>query len=65
MRNKSKIKGNNNSVYQEVNDSKISTLNSMPETKNNYSIIGIVIAILTLLISIIIGWDNIENFFTK
>jgi len=64
MTNKSKIKGDNNSVFQGIKKSNID-IESTNGKNNNYVIIGIIIAILTLLTTVIIGWDNIEKFFVK
>jgi hypothetical protein len=64
MTNKSKIKGDNNSVFQGIKKSNID-IKSTNGKNNNYVIIGIIIAILTLLTTVIIGWDNIEKFFVK
>ena len=67
MNNKSKIKGNKNFVIQGNRDSniKIDDENNKSLTKRNYTLIGIIIGIIGLIVTIIIGWDNIINFFTK
>lgn len=64
MKNKSRIQGDNNSVYQEITNSNIDSLDS-PKHSKSYVIIGIIVAILTLIATLIIGWENIEKFFTK
>jgi len=57
MKNKSKINGNQNVVIQGSNNQ---TTNS---NKRNYALAGIIIALVALLVAIIVGWDNIVNFF--
>ena len=67
MGNKSEIKGNGNFVLQGIKKSKVGIQNKSEDSNGNrtYGIIGIVLAFLTLLATMIIGWDNILKFFTK
>lgn len=63
-KNKANIKGEGNTVFQDINKSKIHT--GKGETKKGldiYQIMGIVIGVLALIATIIIGWDEILNFF--
>ena len=63
-----KVEGNENLIFQGINNSKISSKNKkIINKKENYFIasIGIIVAILTLFATLIIGWDNIIKFFTK
>lgn len=67
MENQSFIKGNKNIVVQDVKDSNINvnrTASRISKGKR-YTLIGLVIAVLTLLATVIIGWDNILKFFQK
>lgn len=64
MKNKSRIQGDNNSVYQGIKNSNVDSLDS-PKHSKSYVIIGITVAILTLIATLIIGWENIEKFFAK
>ena len=57
MKNKSKITGNKNIVIQ---GSHIQTTDSK---KKSYTVVGIIIAFVTLVIAIIVGWNNIVEFF--
>jgi len=56
MKNSSKIKGEGNVVSQNIENK---------SNKQKHIITGLIIAILTLLATIIIGWDNIQIFFSK
>lgn len=60
------IKGDKNIVIQDSKDSNISTNDSnfnKGSKKNTIGWIGLVIAIASLLVAVIIGWDNILKFF--
>jgi hypothetical protein len=67
MSNEIKIKGNNNSVFQETVNSKISFSkgNAKTHKKQKYALTGLLIAILGLIATIVIGWDSIIKFFYK
>lgn len=66
MKNKANIKGDRNFVFQGINKSKIDLNNETVESsKSKYAVIAIIVAIVGIIISIIIGWDNILNFFNK
>ncbi len=63
MNNKSKITGNKNVVIQNTKDSKIRVNEGSPEKqKNNYQLIGIIIGIVSIIVAIIIGWEEIIKF---
>ena len=67
MKNESKIEGDGNIVFQGTKKSKIS-INKEKDKQNqkrNFGLLGIVIAVLGLIATIIIGWGNIIQFFTK
>jgi hypothetical protein len=71
MNNETKIKGDGNFVFQGNKNSKINVESGdlkLPN-KQNFKLIRIIISIIaflvTLLVTIIIGWDNIIKFFTK
>jgi hypothetical protein len=65
MNNKTKINGDKNFVVQGTRNSKINVQNenNISPNKQTYVIIGIIVAVLGVIASIIIGWDNILNFF--
>lgn len=65
MGNKTNIKGDKNIVVQESDNSRINIRsNRRKESKKEvYALIGLIIAVLGLFATIIIGWDNIINFF--
>ena len=67
MKNEANIKGDSNVVIQGIKSSKINLQNQEARSskKKNYAIIGLIVAILGVIATIIIGWDNIINFFTK
>lgn len=65
MKHESKIKGDRNIVFQGIKDSKIDLLNKNRPEKQKFGIIGIIIAALAVIVSIIVGWDEIIKFFTK
>jgi|GEM_PF-1909491 len=65
MRNETKIKGDRNILIQDSKNSDIK-IDSLPKSKiqkSKYQTIGLIVAIVTLIITIIIGWDNILKFF--
>ena len=67
MGNDAKIKGNDNFVFQGNRNSRINLQNknqNFPQ-KQNYALIGLIVAILGVISTIIIGWSNIVNLFTK
>ncbi len=64
MKNETKIKGDRNQVFQGIKKSQINTNTEEPKNKN-LTIISILIAAVALIVTIIIGWDNIIKFFTK
>ena len=67
--NSAMITGNNNTVIQGTKDSEINmeskNVKNEPINKKNYTKLIIILAILSLIATVIIGWDNIINFFTK
>lgn len=69
MNNKTKIKGDSNFVFQDIKKSKIGLKNESVEnietSNNKYAVIAIIVAIIGVIVTIIIGWDNIINFLTK
>lgn len=63
MKNKSKITGDKNLVIQNSKDSKIRVNEANPEKqKINYQLIGIIIGIVSIIVAVIIGWEEIINF---
>lgn len=67
MKNETKIKGDKNFVFQGTKNSKVDIQNrnkNLPD-RQIYTWIGVIIAVLGLIVTIIIGWDNILNFFSK
>ena len=65
MKNKTKISGDRNFVTQGNQNSKINLLNKDLPKKRNYALIGLIIPILGLIATVIIGWNNIVNFFAR
>lgn len=65
MKNSAKTTGNGNNVFQDISSSEINihTNKEKKAQRRTYKRIGIIIAILTLLVSIILGWDSIVQFF--
>jgi len=65
MKIETKIKGDKNIVIQGIKNSKINIQNENKDltNKRTYTLIGIIITVLGLIATIIIGWDNIINFF--
>lgn len=58
MKNKAKVKGNENIIIQGVSNS--------DSGKNNRGIIiGIILTVIGIIVAIIIGWDNILKFFNS
>ncbi|GAB3573882.1 hypothetical protein GCM10027578_35620 [Spirosoma luteolum] len=62
--NKTRIEGDNNTSFTDVNRSKIQVgVNSDQKgAGKNWTIIGVVVAILSLIAAIVIGWDQIQTF---
>lgn len=67
MNNESEIKGDDNFVFQGNRDSKINVQNKNRDLqkKQKYALLGLIVAILGVILTLIIGWNNIVNFFTK
>lgn len=65
MKNKAEIKGSKNIIIQGTKDSGINLGNKggAKTGNSNYAIIAIAIAAIGVIATIIIGWDNILNFF--
>ena len=65
MNNDAKIKGDKNLILQGIRDSSINVKGKTVQKKqsNVYAIIGIIVALITATVTIIIGWDNIIKFF--
>lgn len=66
--NKIKNTGDNNYIFQDVKKSKINigdppNEQAKEKKKPNYALISIIIAILGLAASVIIGWDQLVQFF--
>jgi len=61
--NESKIDGNDNNVIQGNKRSKINIGESKDKSKINYPLIGIVLAVISIIVALIIGWDEFINFF--
>lgn len=67
MKNETRIKGDKNIVVQGIKNSKVDIQNRNKNLGDRqiYTWIGIIVAVLGLIATIIIGWDNILNFFAK
>lgn len=67
MKNETKIKGDKNIVFQGNKNSKVNIQNENTKTQDNqsYTILGVIIALIGIIATVIIGWDNIIKFFTK
>lgn len=64
--NKAKIKGDSNTVIQGSKNSEVNTGEITDKKKvDMYQIVGIIIAILALVVTVIAGWDEIVNFFSE
>jgi hypothetical protein len=65
MTNNAKIEGNDNVLIQDSKKSQINIKTSpiIKKSKFNYQLLKLIIAIVTLIVSIIIGWDYIIKFF--
>ena len=65
MKNETNIKGDKNYVFQGNKNSKVNIKNDNTKTqgKHTYAILGVIIAIIGIVASVIIGWDNIIKFF--
>ena len=64
MKNSANVQGDKNTIIQGVKKSNINVNDGAKlKTKKNYALLGVIVAILTLIASVIIGWDNIINFF--
>lgn len=63
MKNKSKITGDKNVVIQNTKDAKIRVNEGSPEKqKTSNQLIGIIIGIVSIIVAIIIGWEEIIKF---
>ncbi len=65
MKNKVKIKGNENFVAQGSRNSKVEFKKNNSLSKSTYTLIGVILAFLGLIITVITGWDSIIKFFMK
>jgi len=68
MDNEVRIDGDRNKVFQSIEKSKIELKQGedpKTPTKPKTGLIGIVIALLALIATVIIGWDDIIKFFTS
>lgn len=65
MKNNTNIKGDKNIIVQGSSNPKVNVGHKHKNKSGRkiYSLIGIIIAVLGLIATIIIGWDNIINFF--
>lgn len=63
MENKAKIAGDKNTVIQGVKKSDVDINSNNQQTKNKGTIVGTVIAVVGVIITVIVGWDNILKFF--
>jgi hypothetical protein len=61
MKNQTTIKGNNNTVMQDTNHLKIAV--NRHNAKNKWTIIGIIVSVLGVLIALIANLDKIIDFF--
>lgn len=63
MGNKSKINGDGNVVVQGSSNTKVNSgSNSKTPNDFNYQRWGIILTIISIVIAIIVGWDNIAEF---
>lgn len=62
-----KINGNNNQVYSNIKNSTINSRNTtVKETANvNWTLIGVLVSIIGVVVAVIVGWESIVEFFTK
>jgi len=61
--NESKIDGNDNTVIQGNKRSKVEIGKSGDKSRTNYTLIGIILTSISILVALIIGWDKFLNFF--
>lgn len=62
--NKIEIIGDNNQVFQDIKKSSIdNSKKSYLPSDSKWTIISVVAAIVSLVVTIIIGWDDILKFF--
>lgn len=67
-KNKIKIKGNNNQTINDINNSTIKSGNGLNESDSkqtgiSWTVIGIIISLLALIVAVIAEWKNIVAFF--
>lgn len=62
-----KIKGDGNQVYSNVKNSTINSQNTTVKTpqKVNWTLCGVLVAIIGVVVAVIVGWNNIIAFFTN
>lgn len=66
MENLSKISGDKNVVIQNTKNSKIRVNErNSGNQKNNYQLIGIILGVISILVAVIIGWEEIIKFIKK
>jgi len=59
----SKIDGNDDTVIQGNKKSKIDIGKSKDKSKINYAFVGIILTVISIIVAVIIGWDEFLNFF--
>lgn len=65
-KNKIKIDGDNNTAFSDLNNSKVQIGSSSKATGNNkqfWTIAGVIIALLTLFLALIVDWNKLADFF--
>lgn len=61
--NETNIEGSENTIIQGNIKSKSDIGNIVEKTKSNYTLIGIALMIISIIVALIIGWDEFLNFF--
>lgn len=63
-KNRINITGDDNQVFQDIRNSSIDTSKkSFLPSDSKWSVISVVVAIISVVVAIIIGWDEILKFF--
>ena len=63
MGNKAKIKGDGNVVVQDSENTRVNSRKEPePSNKVNYQLIGIILTVASIIIAVIVGWEQIAEF---
>lgn len=66
-KNRMNIKGDNNSAFIDINNSGIVNNSEIPKEKTStigWTIAGVVITLFGVIATLIIGWNNVLDFFS-